>query len=424
MTHIRPSGAPPREGQPVTETMERNTAESCICPVSLAWVHPCEYGSVDDDSWMRAGLWDPDLPGADERRALLEYLSERGATLEQMVEAHRLGSLPGVAGELVMGTGPATLSLDEVAARYGVPLERVQRVLLAVGLPVAPDSKVPEGVGSLILAFEQGVALMGEEAILAFTRVLGAAAITVSEAAVALFYAELGPGTGREGSDELARARVSETATLAFASVPEALVQVLVAQFDRATRRAAVARGWSAPNEVKSGTVPAPSPGEVIALGFVDLVGSTQWAEGLTLRDYSLALARFESSAWSSAVMAGGRVVKMIGDEVFFAAPSVDAACRIGAEVCQAASADPLLPSARGAIGYGLVTPREGDYFGPLVNLVSRLVKTAAPGELVLTEEASLSLPSTGWVLRDLGRQRLRGLDRPVRVFAVSHASS
>jgi adenylate cyclase len=58
-------------------------------------------------------------------------------------------------------------------------------------------------------------------------------------------------------------------------------------------------------------------------LGFVDLVGSTSWAEGLTLRDHSLVLSRFESAAWSSAVLAGGRVIKMIGAEVFFAAPTV-----------------------------------------------------------------------------------------------------
>ena len=134
-------------------------------------------------------------------------------------------------------------------------------------------------------------------------------------------------------------------------------------------------------------------PSERIALGFVDLVGSTAWAEGLSLRDQSLALSGFESTAWSSAVLAGGRVVKMIGDEVFFVAPSVDAACRIALDVCAAVAVDPLLPAARGAVGYGLVTPREGDYFGPLVNLVSRLVKVAEPGAVVVTADAATALP-------------------------------
>jgi hypothetical protein len=38
--------------------------------------------------------------GSAERLAVLEYLTERGATIEQMVEAHRFGTLPGVAADL------------------------------------------------------------------------------------------------------------------------------------------------------------------------------------------------------------------------------------------------------------------------------------------------------------------------------------
>ena len=164
-------------------------------------------------------------------------------------------------------------------------------------------------------------------------------------------------------------------------------------------------------------------PGERVALGFVDLVGSTAWAEGLSLRDQSLALSGFESTAWSSAVLAGGRVVKMIGDEVFFVAPSVDTACRIALDVCGAVAVDPLLPAARGAVGYGLVTPREGDYFGPLVNLVSRLVKVAEPGAVVVTADAAATLPDDGgWRRDEIGLQSLRGVERPVSVVAVHRA--
>jgi len=377
---------------------------------------------VDIDTWEQAGLYRPEDSRADERKALLEYLTARGATLEQMVEAHRLESLPAVAGDLVRGANPATVSVGEVATRSGVPVERVLRVLLAAGLPATTASRLPEDLGSLMSAFEQGAVLMGEDAILAFTRVLGAAATTIAEAAVALFYAELGPGTDRAGSDELARARMSEAATLAFTTVPEVLSHLVLVQFDRAAHRAVLARGWSAPSEQASGEATA-GPSELVALGFVDLVGSTPWAEGLSLRDHSLALSRFESAAWSSAVLGGGRVVKMIGDEVFFTAPSVDAACRIGIEVCQSVAADSLLPPARGAVGHGPVTPREGDYFGPLVNLVSRLVKAAAPGTLVVTEDAAAALPADPWALQELDQHALQGMDGPVRAFAVTRAS-
>ena len=377
---------------------------------------------MNPEAWEEVGLLHPDAPGAEDRRALLEYLSGRGATLDQMVEAHRLGILPAVAGDLVRGKDRALLSVEAMAARCGVPVERVERVLLAMGLPVTAESRAPEDLGELMSTFEEAAALMGEEAILAFTRVLGAAAANVAEAAVALFYAEMGPGSGREGSDEMGRAQASERATLAFTAVPAVLSHLLLAQFDRTSRRAAVTRGWAAPlgpEGAEGGPARPAGPSEVVALGFVDLVGSTVWAEGLSLRDGSLALSRFESAAWTSAVMAGGRVVKMIGDEVFFVAPSVDVACRIGTEVCRAAATDPVLPRARGAVGYGAVTPREGDYFGPLVNVVSRLVKEAAPDTLVVTEDAAAALPVDRWELRELALNRQQGLERNFRVFAV-----
>jgi adenylate cyclase len=379
---------------------------------------------VDADDWEQAGLLSPGSPGADDRRALLTYLAERGATLAQMVEACALGALPGVAGELVLGAGLGTESVEEMASRSGLPAERVRRVLLAAGIPVGAGSRVPTDLEVLIQASDRAAGLMGEDAILAFNRVLGAAATNIAEAAVALFYAEFGPGMEREGASELARARVSEAATEAFAGVPAVFSPLLLTQFRRATRRGLRGRSWPAPDgPADAGSAPA-EPSEVTALGFVDLVGSTSWAEELSLRAQSLALSRFESSAWSSAVLAAGRVVKMIGDEVFFAAPSVEAACRIAVEVCQAVAEDPVLPPARGAVGYGSVVPREGDYFGPLVNLVSRLVKVAAPGELVVTERAARVLPAAQWSLRALAPQRLRGLERPVTVYVVDSESA
>jgi adenylate cyclase len=311
------------------------------------------------------------------------------------------------------------MSVEELAAACGVPEERVGRVLLASGLPVGDDDTLSEGLLGVIAGFEQGAALMGEDAVLAFTRVLGAAATNIAEAAVALFYAELGPGTEREGQNELARARVSEEATLAFRVVPGVLSSLLFAHFERATHRAVDSRVWSDPPHRTDLATEPRAPTEMVALGFVDLVGSTAWAQELSLREQSLALSRFESAAWSSAVLAGGRVVKMIGDEVFFAAPSVDAACRIGTAICRAAGSDPVLPEARGAIGYGGVTPREGDYFGPLVNMVSRLVKVAAPGELVVTDTAAATLGADRWVVRALGPQPVRGLEQFVPVSTV-----
>ncbi len=376
---------------------------------------------TDSELWEQAGLYDRRDRGAAERRALLEYLTERGATIEQMVDAHRRGTLPGVAGDLVtQGTTPSA-TVSEIAARGGLPVALVLRILMAAGIPAEPDTEVPADLDGLLAAFEQGAAVMGEDAILAFTRVLGAAAANVAESAIALFFAELGPGTVREGPDELARAKLSEAATVAFTTVPDVLGRMVMDAFERAQRRAEEARSWLAP--FAGGEVDVEGPTEIVALGFVDLVGSTAWAQRLNLREQNLALTRFESAAWSSAVRAGGRLVKTIGDEVFFAAPTADAACRIGVEVCRAAAEDDVLPPARGAVGVGVAIPREGDYFGPLVNLLARLVKVGAPGELVATEAAVAELSPHAWSVRPLEPVEVRGLEGPVQAFHVEHCS-
>jgi adenylate cyclase len=375
----------------------------------------------DLELWREAGLFDPDDPGADERLALLRYLSDRGASIDQMVDAHAQGNLPAVAGDLVVPNNDVVRA-SEVAAQSGVSLDRVLRVLLAAGIPAEPDTEVPAKTIDLMAAFEQGSALMGDEAILAFTRVLGAAAIQIAEAAVALFYSELGPGTEREGRDELTRAQLAETATMAFTAVPDVLAQMVFDQFERALRRAVAVRSWGQ----EGGTNPSEADAQIsganaehVALGFVDLVGSTAWAEGLSLRDQSLALARFESAAWSSAVLNGGRVVKMIGDEVFIAAPTADAACRIGTDVIRTAAEDEILPPARGVVGVGYATPREGDYFGPLVNVLSRMVKLGQPGELVVTDAAAAQLSTDNWKLQAIGPRELRGVPGPVKASVV-----
>ena len=274
-----------------------------------------------------------------------------------MVEAHRQGTLPGVAGDLVTQGRTHLIPVTEIAERSGVPVERVLRVLLAAGIPATPQTEVSEELVRLMAAFEQGRALLGEDAVLAFTRVLGASAMNIAEAAVALFFAEFGPGTVREGPDELARARP------------------LRSRHDGVHRRPRRhGPGRHGPVRALTATGPAgpclgrrlpirsedDGPAEKVALGFVDLVGSTAWAETLSLRDQNLALTRFESAAWSSAVLAGGRVVKMIGDEVFFTAPTAEAACRIGTEVCRAADEDPGAAARPGGRGRGARHPERG----------------------------------------------------------------
>jgi adenylate cyclase len=287
-------------------------------------------------------------------------------------------------------------------------VERVQRILLAQGIPVDEASTLPLFAVDDVAAFMFGASVFGEEATLAFTRVIGAAVARIVDAAMGLFYGEVSPTLPSDVTD-LERARTNEMTGSLFALLPDVITHLLEQSFRRGSERAALAH--------------ADGLGQVMTVGvaFVDLVGSTDWSAALSLRDHALALARFESAAWDIATIHGGRVVKLIGDEAMVVAPSAETVCRISVELCAAVAEDPGLPGARGCVGIGTVVSRDGDYFGPLVNLVARAVKVAPDGSVVATDDARRQLPDTGaWRVTDVGEHPLRGIDTPVRLFVVA----
>lgn len=132
--------------------------------------------------------------------------------------------------------------------------------------------------------------------------------------------------------------------------------------------------------------------GAVRAVGFADLVGFTALSQ--QLEDDSLAgvVNRFEEVAFDEVTRRGGRVVKMIGDEVMFVNEDARAAVDTGLALAEAYAADEMLSDVRVGIAHGPVLTREGDVFGPSVNLASRLVKLALPGTVLVSEDARRQL--------------------------------
>ncbi len=136
--------------------------------------------------------------------------------------------------------------------------------------------------------------------------------------------------------------------------------------------------------------------------------------------DHFEALRRFEMQASALAAEHGCRLVKLIGDEAMLVAEDPAAACSAAVAVCDMTSADAVLPAARGAVGFGSVTARDGDYFGPLVNLVARASKLAAPGGIVATSEVVRSLDPAQWSTEHLGPAELRGIGPEVHLSRVA----
>jgi adenylate cyclase len=77
----------------------------------------------------------------------------------------------------------------------------------------------------------------------------------------------------------------------------------------------------------------------------------------------------------------GGRVVKLIGDEVMFITPDADAACDIALALVETFDAQGVTP--RGGLSHGEIVARGGDYYGRYVNLAARAVDIADPGTVL-----------------------------------------
>jgi adenylate cyclase len=298
------------------------------------------------------------------------------------------------------------VSLHEAAERAGLSTEAAEWALVASGITI-PDADVAfvdEHLLSALGAFAAAAALFGEAAALQFSRVLGAAAAKLADAANGLFVSEVLRSTGKE-------ADVDGMGPVIAGQIPIAFAGLFPRHLDAAVERDRVTRRIGSFETVE------------VAIGFVDIVGSTEWAQHLSPIDHANALLTFESAAWGTAMRHGGRVVKLIGDEAMLVAADLDSLCLMALDLCEAVSDDPHLPPARGAVGRGEVVARDGDYFGPLVNLVSRCVKAAPAGSVVAVEDAWKDLDPSRWSSISMAPLRARGIDGAVRVSTVTLVS-
>ncbi len=330
---------------------------------------------MEERDLENAGLYDPAAPDATERRELLDFLVGHGATVDQMRAADEAGRLPSLAGDLVARPGHERLTVTEAADRLGVDTDRVRRVMLAAGLTIDLDDPHPLTSGDVaaIESFEAGAQLLGDDAALAFTRLLGNAAARVAEAAVEIFALEVAVGLDAEAS-AVDHSRASAELASLTRLVPYAFDDLLHQHLRRSARRSLDAAVEHEPNCVHT------------TIGFVDLVGSTAWTRGLTQVELARALMQFEAAAFDIASAHGGWVVKLIGDAAMFEARDPVVAARIGLDLCHAVDECVDLPSARGGLAAGLVQARAGDFFGTVVNLAARAASVSEPCTLAVND--------------------------------------
>ncbi len=166
-------------------------------------------------------------------------------------------------------------------------------------------------------------------------------------------------------------------------------------------------------------------PSGTVAFAFTDIDGSTtRWERDRpAMQD---ALRRHDAVLAAAIAAHGGYVFKTIGDAfcAAFARSSDAVAAMLAAQLALAAEDFSAVEGlrVRAAIHTGSADERDGDYFGPAVNRVARLLSIGHGGQVLVSATAADLLhgelpPLVS--LRDLGQHRLKDLARPEQVYQL-----
>jgi adenylate cyclase len=358
---------------------------------------------VEPEQFSALGVFDAHAADAGLRLELLDYVTALGATPEELVTFK--DTLPALAGVLAIRGGTA-LTLEQAAERSGMTTEALRALARAAGIP-DPEPDVPVFVPAFVeFAARMGDVsrIFGEDASSQMIRVLGLAMSRIADAVISSFLVNVAPSAQREDPVGLGVARANvETASLLPFVAPA--LDALFRQHLLIARRLTDSEADHVGFETRQ-----------LVVGFVDLVGSTELGETLEVGALGATLSDFEHIATETINEGGGRVVKLIGDEIMYTAPDAFSAASIAIDLADAFDDHPTVPRVRAGLASGEVMLRDGDVFGPVVNLASRAVKAAEPGDVVTTAEVAedAALPHL-----PLGLRHLSGIPGPVELHRL-----
>jgi adenylate cyclase len=352
--------------------------------------------------WIEAGLYDPDASGADATRLVLEFYDSIGVDPADYEGVAPEELIPRVNNRFLRPG--ERISGDDVRDAVGVSDATFSQLCRAAGY--LPDGEFTDIDVEAFRSFGLAGEIFSEEALLEFARVLTAAMAKVADATSALFRVDLGPQVEAGGGAEVEYARLNyETAALIdviYAPMKAFFLNQLIdaVRLSDQGRRAVTG---TATTTIK------------VAVGFVDIVGYTRLSASVDPDDLARFIRDFEAQAIGLVADNGGRLVKLIGDEVMFVALDPGEAVGVAAAILDAFGGTNAAP--RAGIAYGEVVALGGDYYGEVVNLASRITDQAVPGE-VLVDEATASATSARRFER-AGRRQLKGFDQPVALSAL-----
>ena len=350
-----------------------------------------------------------DAPVADPG-SIVSVLQELGVGIDEVEHAAADGTLELLLIERIIVPEPPHLDVVAVAARTGLQVDEVRRLWRSLGFPDPRpgdpvfgelDVEILTNVSTLL-----DLGVLTTEAVMQMSRVIGSSVARIAQSQVDAVAAT----AAGDGSEDLIRLEpLAANAGALLPTVPMVLENVWRRHLQAAARRR-LGRG-------------AASQEQQLVVGFADLVGFTALSQQVSDAELAAIVDLFESLTYDVITTEGGRVVKTIGDEVMFVVEGPAAAAEIALALADASREADQLSDVRVGMAMGPVLEREGDLFGPTVNLASRATTIAYPGTVVASVELHDALADdVQYVWRAMRPRYLKHIGR-VQLWVLRRAS-
>lgn len=307
--------------------------------------------------------------------------------------------------------GEIKYTRQQVAELSGIPLERAQRLWIAMGFAVDSDPDAPmftdadvAALGSITSLVDRGI--IDPDLEVSVTRALGQSFARLAEWQLGLLNSHILERVERErtGREEVSVLAVAAQAALVAEQMLPTLqeLQSYVWRRHLASNAARFLDNRGEESETRT-----------LVIGFADMVGYTSLTRRIDVTELTRLLEYFESTVTNVISQGRGWVIKNVGDEVMFAVENPADAARIALALQDAAHSTEELPDLRVGLAMGTVLVRFGDAYGSVVNVAARLTSSARPGTvLVDTDLADALADDTEVQLRSLRTLRVRGYNR------------
>jgi len=345
----------------------------------------------------------------DDINSLVEHVLGLGGTQNDIERAARTTGLGPLALELTLRPEGRSVPFGTYLQETELDAGQVRRLWSALGLPESPEMPFPvtPDMASALEAMAFLSLHLGEDAVLGLARVIGSSVARIADALsnatrVGVEMPQLDTG--------MTYSEVARNYTTVARELLPLLWDTIGAVFRRHLVLVAYQR-WSTDEERAAVTVER-------TIGFVDLVGSTEVLRTLSVSEVAAAVNRFEQLVWDQVNAAGGRVVKLIGDEAMFMVDEPAPACAL-ASVMVETSPHPL----RVGLAHGPAVAMHGDFYGPTVNLAARLV-AVAPASSVVVSDSVKDAVANEFAFEEIPTGPLRGFPDVTTAFRMTASGS